>query len=174
MSGRERNGFVVEEQVCVLMRLPLGLPAAAELELADDPELAGMEAHDLVPLVQPPTIAGPGATQRNRHDVAGRCHPVALRHWSTFRSRCFDGRGAASASVLFGPPCCLGHRAAAAPVLLGRQRASRAAADAQAIDGRSRAPDVRGEDGFDPEDAQDLKRAPPAGIEPATKRLEGC
>src|SRR5260370_8544366 len=49
MPGGERNRLVVEEEECVVMRLPLLLPASPELERARDPEAAPMEPDDLVP-----------------------------------------------------------------------------------------------------------------------------
>src|SRR5579862_3449947 len=79
MSGREGHGFVVEVQKRVVMRSPLLVPAAPELERARDPEIAGMKADDVAPGMQDPAIAGPRAAQREGLDLAHRRHPITRR-----------------------------------------------------------------------------------------------
>src|SRR5207249_2484230 len=69
-----------EEQERVVMRLPLLVPAVAELERAGDPEVARVEADDLLAGVKDPAIARPGTPERDRLDVARRRHPIAGRH----------------------------------------------------------------------------------------------
>ena len=85
MSGREGNRFVVEIEECVVVRLPLLMPAASELEGAGDPEIACVEADDLVSGVKDAAVAGPrtlsslalaglGAWDRSR--VRRACRPL--------------------------------------------------------------------------------------------------
>ena len=52
MTGREGDCFVVEVQEREVVRLPLLVPAASELERAGDPEIACVEADDLVARVK--------------------------------------------------------------------------------------------------------------------------
>ena len=79
MPGGEGDGLVVEEEERVVVRLPLLAPAAAELERADDPEVACVEADDLPAAVKDAAVAGPGAAQRDRLDVAQRGYAIATR-----------------------------------------------------------------------------------------------
>ena len=69
MSGGEGDRFVVEVQERVVMRLPLLMPAASELERAGDPEVACVEADDLAAGVEDAAVARPRAPERDRFDV---------------------------------------------------------------------------------------------------------
>jgi hypothetical protein len=61
MSGSEGDRFVVEIQERVVTRLPLLMPAPSELERAGDPEVACVEADDLMAAVKDPPVARPRA-----------------------------------------------------------------------------------------------------------------
>ena len=86
MSGSEGDRFVVEIQERVVMWLPLLMPAPSELERAGDPEVACVEADDLMAAVKDAPVARPRAPERDRFDVTswrytitGRRHvPVTL------------------------------------------------------------------------------------------------
>jgi hypothetical protein len=85
MSGSEGDRFVVEIQERVVMRLPLLMPAPAELERAGDPEVACVEADDLMAAVKDAPVARPRTPERDRFDVAswrytitGRRHVVPV------------------------------------------------------------------------------------------------
>jgi hypothetical protein len=52
------------------MRLPLLVPAVAELERAGDPQIACVEANDLAAGMQVAAVAGPCTPKRDRFDVA--------------------------------------------------------------------------------------------------------
>jgi hypothetical protein len=76
MPGRKRDRLVVEEQECVVVRLPLLMPAAAKLERAGDPEIACVEADDLVAAVEDAAVAGPRTPKRDCLDLAQWCNTV--------------------------------------------------------------------------------------------------
>jgi hypothetical protein len=69
MPGRERNGFIVEEQERVVVWLPLLLPSSSELERASDPQVTAMEADNVGAAMQDPAISGPCASERDGHDL---------------------------------------------------------------------------------------------------------
>jgi hypothetical protein len=69
MSGSEGDRFVVEIEERVVMWLPLPMPAPLELEHAGDPEIARVEADDLVAGVKDAAVARPRAPKRDRFDV---------------------------------------------------------------------------------------------------------
>jgi len=77
VPGGEGDGLVVEEEERVVVGLPLLAPAAAELEGAGDPEVAGVEADDLPAPVEDAAVAGPGAAQRKGLDLSQRRHAIA-------------------------------------------------------------------------------------------------
>jgi len=87
MSGGEGDGFVLEEEECVVVRLPLLMPAASELEDAGDPEITCVEADDLVPGVKDAAVAGPRTPQWDRLDVTRGRYAIPGRHyvlWARF------------------------------------------------------------------------------------------
>ena len=51
--------FVVEVEECVVMRLPLLMPAPAKLERACDPEIACVEANDFAAAMEYAAVARP-------------------------------------------------------------------------------------------------------------------
>jgi hypothetical protein len=60
MPRRERDGFVVEEEGGVVVRLPLRSPPPSEFKLADDPGVGRMEADNLLFPMENAAIAEPG------------------------------------------------------------------------------------------------------------------
>ena len=86
MSGGEGDGFVVEVQKRVVMGLPLLMPAASELECAGDPEIACVEADDLVAGVKDAAVARPRAPKRDRFDVTRWRYTIAGRRHDVLRS----------------------------------------------------------------------------------------
>jgi hypothetical protein len=79
MPRGERDRLVVEVQERVVVRLPLLLPAAAELERARDPQIARVETDDRPALVEDSAVSGPPAAERDRLDVTQRRDAVASR-----------------------------------------------------------------------------------------------
>src|SRR6185295_8712743 len=79
MSGSEGDRFVVEIQKRVVMRLPLLLPAPLELERTGDPEVACVEADDLVAGVKDAPVARPCTPERDRFDVSSWCYTITGR-----------------------------------------------------------------------------------------------
>src|SRR6185295_4899864 len=79
MSGSEGDRFVVEIQKRVVMRLPLLLPAPLELERTGDPEVACVEADDLVAGVKDAPVARPRTPERDRFDVPSWCYSITGR-----------------------------------------------------------------------------------------------
>ena len=79
MSGSEGDRFVVEIQERVVMRLPLLMPASLELERAGDPEIARVEADDLVAGVKDAPVARPRTPERDRFDVPSWCYTITGR-----------------------------------------------------------------------------------------------
>jgi hypothetical protein len=79
VPGGEGDRLVVEEERRPTVRDPQLAVAAAELERAGDPEVAAVEADDLASLVEDPTVAGPGAAQWRRDDLARRRNSISLR-----------------------------------------------------------------------------------------------
>ena len=77
MSGGEGDGLVMEVQKGEVMRLPLLMPAAAELERARDPQVAGVKADDLPAGMDDAAVSGPGAAERDGHDVTRRRDSIA-------------------------------------------------------------------------------------------------
>ena len=82
----EPRGFVVEVQKRVVMRLPLLMPAASELECARDPEIACVEADDLVAGVKDAAVARPRTPKRDRFDVTRWRYTIAGRRHDVLRS----------------------------------------------------------------------------------------
>jgi hypothetical protein len=70
----------MEEQICVVTRLPLLAPAALKFERARDPEVARVKPDNFLAGVEDAAIARPGASKRKRLDVAHRRHSVSGRH----------------------------------------------------------------------------------------------
>jgi hypothetical protein len=58
------------------MRLPLLMPAPSKLERAGDPEVACVEADDLVAGVKDAPVARPRTPQRDRFDVTSWCYTI--------------------------------------------------------------------------------------------------
>jgi hypothetical protein len=79
MSGSEGDRFVVEIQERVVMRLPLLMPAPSELERAGDPEIACVEADDLVAAVKDAPVARPRTPERDRFDLTSWCYTITGR-----------------------------------------------------------------------------------------------
>ena len=79
MSGSEGDRFVVEIQERVVMRLPLLMPAPSELERAGDPEVACVEADDLMAAVKDAPVARPRTPERDRFDVTSWCYTITGR-----------------------------------------------------------------------------------------------
>ena len=79
MSGSEGDRFVVEIQERVVMRLPLLMPAPSELERAGDPQVACVEADDLVAGVKDAPVARPCTPERDRFDVTSWCYTITGR-----------------------------------------------------------------------------------------------
>jgi hypothetical protein len=79
VSGSEGDRFVVEIQERVVMRLPLLMPAPSELERAGDPEVACVEADDLVAAVKDAPVARPRTPERDRFDVTRWCYTITGR-----------------------------------------------------------------------------------------------
>jgi hypothetical protein len=79
MSGSEGDRFVVEIQERVVMRLPLVMPAPLELERAGDPEVACVEADDLVAGVKDAPVARPRTPERDRLDITSWCYTITGR-----------------------------------------------------------------------------------------------
>jgi hypothetical protein len=82
MSGSEGDRFVVEVQERVVMRLPLLMPAPSELERTGDPEVACVEADDLVAGVKDATVARPRTPEWDRFDVTSWCYTITGRRHS--------------------------------------------------------------------------------------------
>ena len=61
---------------------PTFVPAIVEAQRTDDPEVAGVEPHDLAAFVQPPAVTGPGPAQPDRRQIAERSHAAAGGHRS--------------------------------------------------------------------------------------------
>jgi hypothetical protein len=61
------------------MRLPLLMPAPSELERAGDPEVACVEANDLVAAVEDAPVARPRTPERDRFDVTSWCYTITGR-----------------------------------------------------------------------------------------------
>jgi hypothetical protein len=61
------------------MRLPLLMPAPSKLERAGDPEVACVEADDLVAGVKDAPVARPRTPQRDRFDVTSWCYTITGR-----------------------------------------------------------------------------------------------
>jgi hypothetical protein len=61
VSGGEGDRLVVEEERRPAIRDPQLAVAPTKLKRAGDPEVPGVETDDLAPLVEDPTVAGPGA-----------------------------------------------------------------------------------------------------------------
>jgi hypothetical protein len=80
MSGGEGDRFIVEIEECVVMWLPLLMPAAAKLERAGDPEIACVEADDLVAAVKDAAVARPRTSKRDRLDLTHWCNAITGRH----------------------------------------------------------------------------------------------
>jgi hypothetical protein len=64
-----------------LVRLPLLMPAASELERAGDPEITCVEADDLVPGVKDAAVTGPRTPQWDRFDVTRWRYAIPGRHY---------------------------------------------------------------------------------------------
>jgi hypothetical protein len=79
MSGSEGDRFVVEIQERVVMRLPLLMPAPLELERACDPEVAYVEADDLIAAVKDAPVPGPRTSERDRFDVTSWRYTITGR-----------------------------------------------------------------------------------------------
>src|SRR5207248_1802892 len=79
VSGGEGDGFVVEVQERVVMRLPLLVPPAPEIERAGDPEVARVKADDLPAGMKNAAVARPRTPERDRFDLAHRRDTVARR-----------------------------------------------------------------------------------------------
>src|SRR6185437_8530918 len=60
-------------------RLPLLMPAPLELERAGDPEIACVEADDLVAGVKDAPVARPRTPERDRLDVPSWCYTITGR-----------------------------------------------------------------------------------------------
>jgi hypothetical protein len=58
------------------MRLPLLMPAPSELERAGDPQVACVEADDLVAGVKDAPVARPCTPERDRFDVTSWCYTI--------------------------------------------------------------------------------------------------
>jgi hypothetical protein len=93
MPSRERNRFVMEEEERVVMRPPLLVVAAPELECTRDPKIARVEADDLPAGVENAAVPRPRPSKRNRddvtrrrHTVLSRCHPIRLTTSGVVRS----------------------------------------------------------------------------------------
>jgi hypothetical protein len=61
------------------MRLPLLMPASSELERTGDPEVACVEADDLVAGVKDASVARPRTPERDRFDVTSWCYTITGR-----------------------------------------------------------------------------------------------
>ena len=81
MSGGEGDGFILEEKECVVVRLPLLMPAASEPEGAGDPEIACVEADDLVSRVKDAAVTGPRTSEWDRFDVTRWRYAIPGRHY---------------------------------------------------------------------------------------------
>ncbi len=79
MSGSEGDRFVVEIQERVVMRLPLLMSAPSELKRASDPEVARVEADDLVAGVKDAPVARPRTPERDRFDLTSWCYTITGR-----------------------------------------------------------------------------------------------
>ena len=61
------------------MRLPLLMPATLELEHAGDPEVACVEADDLIAAVKDAPVPGPRTPERDRFDVTSWSYTITGR-----------------------------------------------------------------------------------------------
>src|ERR1700761_3343232 len=80
MTRGKGDGLVEEEQMSVMIRLPLPGLTTLELKHAGDPGLALMAADNVAgagAFMQSTTVARPRAATRNRDNVAARCDAVA-------------------------------------------------------------------------------------------------
>jgi hypothetical protein len=66
MTGCERDGLVVEVQPREVVRAPLLVPPALELQRAGYPQVARVEANDFAVGVQDAAVAGPSEPPRVR------------------------------------------------------------------------------------------------------------
>ena len=64
------------------MRLPLLMPAPSEIERAGDPEVACVEADDLVTGVKGAPVTRPRTPERDRFDVTSWCYTITGRRHS--------------------------------------------------------------------------------------------
>ncbi len=69
----------MEIQERIVMRLPLLMPAPSELERAGDPEVACVEADDLMAAVKDAPVARPRTPERDRFDVTSWCYTITGR-----------------------------------------------------------------------------------------------
>src|SRR6202035_1904740 len=86
MSCSEGDRFVLEIQPREVMRPPLLVPASPELERAGDPEIACMEAEDLVAGMKNPAITRPGTARRDGLDITHGGD--AISRWTPLRHVC--------------------------------------------------------------------------------------